>query len=440
MSETHVSFTKATLANGLDVIVHESRRVPLVAVSVWYHVGSRHERADRTGLAHLFEHLMFEGSEHQPRGYFEPLQQAGASLNGSTSADRTNYWEVVPREATRLALWMEADRMGWLLPALTPERFETQRGVVLNERRQSYENRPYGLAQFAMMAALFPLPHPYHWPTIGEPDHLRAATVDDAREFFATHYTPGNASLAIAGDIDTADAMRMAEDLFGAIPAGPPAPVVAPQAPRAAARRLVLEDRVELPRLYMAWPTPPLFATADAELDLVADLLANGRTSRLYARLVHDRRVAAELAAIQTSRESAGVFQVVATAAPGRTLADVRAAVAEEIARFQDDGPTTAEIERGRAQAETAFVFRTQTLGGFGGKADQLNAYNMYRGQPDGFGDDLARYLNATPESLREAARDWLDVRRATELSVVPVGAVDQGLPESAPALAAAPR
>jgi zinc protease len=226
-----VPVTKTTLANGLDVIVHEDRRMPLVAVNVWYHVGSKNERPGRTGLAHLFEHLMFEGSAHQPDGYFGPLQEAGAALNGSTSTDRTNYWEVVPVSALRLALWMEADRMGWLLPALTEERLETQRGVVLNERRQSYENRPYGLAQFALMSAMFPPDHPYHWPTIGEPADLEAATLEDMHAFFARYYHPGNASLAVAGDVDSHAVLREVETLFGEIPAGAALPCLAVPAP-----------------------------------------------------------------------------------------------------------------------------------------------------------------------------------------------------------------
>lgn len=420
-----------TLSNGLDVIVHESRHAPLVAVSVWYHVGSKNERVGQTGLAHLFEHVMFEGAAHQPRGYFEPLQQAGAELNGSTSADRTNYWEVVPKDAAKLALWMEADRMGWLLPALSEERFATQRDVVLNERRQNYENRPYGLASFATMAAVYPLPHPYHWPTIGEPDDLHAATVDDARTFFGRYYHPGNASLAIAGDIDADQALSLAESLFDQIPAAAHVEPVMAAPPTARHVRLVMEDRVELPRLYMAWPTPPLFAPGDAELDLVADLLGNGRTSRLYARLVHERRIATELAAGQGSRELSGTFQVLATAAPGHTLAELRQAIVEAIEEFQQDGPDVPELERGRAQAEAAFVFRTQSLGGFGGKADQLNAYNVHCGSPDSFAWDLARYTTASAESLTVAARQWLNTGQAVELSVVPHGQASAALPDS---------
>ena len=428
-----VPFTKSTLPNGLDVVVHEDHRVPIVAVNVWYHVGSKNEVPGRTGLAHLFEHLMFEGSEHQRRSYFEPLQEAGASVNGSTSADRTNYWEVVPKDAAARALWMEADRMGWLLPALTDERFATQRDVVLNERRQSYENRPYGLAQFALLDAIFPADHPYHWPTIGDPADLRAATADDARAFFSRYYHPGNASLCIGGDIDTRAALDLASRFFGEIPAGPSVPRVHVAAPAAVPRRLVLEDRIELPRLYLAWPSPPLFGRDDAELDLVADLLANGRTSRLYERLTHAARIATELAASQGSRELGSCFQIVASAAPGHTLAELDAAIAEELHALSTDGPTESELDRGRAQAEASFIYRLQTLGGFGGRTDQLNAYNIYRGTPDAFDDDLARYLEPTPPSLQSAVRTWLDPARAVALSVVPRGRVDLALPGSTP-------
>ena len=241
-------YTKRTLANGLDVVVHEDHHVPIVAVNLWYHVGSKNEQPGRTGFAHLFEHLMFEGSAHHDSGYFAPLQAAGGQLNGSTNADRTNYWEVVPTNAVDLALWMESDRMAYLLPALTRERFETQRDVVLNERRQNYENRPYGLAMMAVVAALFPPDHPYHWMTIGSADDIRAMQFEDVREFFRTYYHPANASLVLAGDIPTGLGFELAERYFGDIPAGlKPAPVRAAAA-RAAERRRVLGDRVALPR------------------------------------------------------------------------------------------------------------------------------------------------------------------------------------------------
>src|SRR6186997_1515188 len=288
-----IPFSQHTLDNGLRVIIHEDRRLPMVAVNIWYHVGSKNEHPGRTGFAHLFEHLMFEGSEHYDRGYFHPLQAAGALLNGSTNADRTNYWEVVPSNALELAIWMESDRMGYLLPALTDAKFENQREVVLNERRQNYENRPYGLAGMAIVSALYPADHPYHWLTIGGADDIRAAHIDDVRAFFQRYYHPANASLALAGDIDADMGILMADEYFGEIPAGEkPAPVSveAPAAPPADVK-LVLEDRVELPRIYMAWHSPALFAEGDAEADLLADLLANGKTSRLYRTLVYDRRM-----------------------------------------------------------------------------------------------------------------------------------------------------
>lgn len=429
-----IPFTKHTLANGLDVIVHEDHHQPLVAVNLWYHVGSKNERRGRTGLAHLFEHLMFKGAEHQPRGYFEPLQEAGGSLNGSTSADRTNYWAVMPAGAAELALWMEADRMGWLLPALTDERFETEREVVLNERRQSYENRPYGLAYFALSEAMYPAEHPYHWPTIGYPTDLRATTVDDARAFFSAYYHPGNASLAIAGDIDVDSAMRMAEKLFGEIPTGPAVSRLQVTAAEAVSRRLVLEDRVELPRVYLLWPSPPLFSADDAALDVAADVMANGRTSRLYRTLIHDRRRAAELGAAQGSRELASLFQVVATAAPDVSLDELRQSIIDEVTRLATEGPSPDELERSRVQAESAFMSRLQTLGGFGGKADQLNAYNVYTGSPSFFADDLQRYLRLTPADVQQAVARWLDPQKATMLSVVPTGKLDLALADSLPA------
>ncbi len=422
------------LANGLSVLVHEDHQLPLAAVSVWYHVGSKNEVPGRTGLAHLFEHVMFEGSEHVTTGFFEPLQRVGGTLNGSTSQDRTNYWEVVPVGALELALWMEADRMGWLLPALSDERFSTQREVVLNERRQSYENRPYGLAYFAMLDALHQEGHPYKWPVIGDPADLRAASVDDARAFFSRYYHPGNASLAVAGDVKPDEVFAMAERLFGSIPAGPAVDrvVAPPMSPRA--DRIMLEDRVELPRVYLAWPSPALFDADDAALDLAADLLAGGKTSRLYRTLVHDQRVVAELGASQGSRELQGMFQITATAAPGKTLVEVHDAIMNAIVTMAETGPTETELTREKTHAEAGFLSRLQTLGGFGGKSDQMNFYQTYLGKPDAAEEDLNRYLDATPMSIRNAVAAWLKPERAVALSVVPAGQPGLALPDSQPA------
>jgi zinc protease len=430
----NLPFTRATLDNGLTVLVHEHHDAPLAAVNVWYHVGSKNERAGLTGFAHLFEHLMFEGSEHYDKGYFGPLQDAGASLNGSTNADRTNYWETVPREALDLALWLESDRMGHLLPALTEAKLTNQRDVVLNERRQNYENRPYGRANFALLGAMYPAEHPYHWPTIGWPDDISAASLDDVRAFFSRYYHPANATLAIAGDVTVSDAMARVEAFFGGIPAGPAvAPVRAAAPDLAATVRLVLEDRVELPRVYLSWHSPALFAPGDADFDLLGEILGGGKTSRLYKRLVFESRVATELIASQASREAASMFQVVATAAPGREVGEIRAIVDDEVATLAADGPTEDELERVKAQAESAFVMRLQHLGGFGGRADQLNAYQTYLGDPGAFDRDLNRYLQATRESVAAAARA-LTRRHRVELSVVPAGRLDAALPDSSPA------
>ena len=426
----NISYSKFTLPNGLDVLVHEDHGLPIVAVNVWYHVGSKNEKPGRTGFAHLFEHLMFEGSEHHDKGYFHPLQEAGGTLNGSTNADRTNYWEVVPTNALELALWMESDRMGYLLPALTDQKFQNQRDVVLNERRQNYENRPYGFAGMAMVKALYPPDHPYHWLTIGEAADLRATELADVRAFFQTYYRPRNASLALAGDIDTDRAIALVEDYFGGIDAGDPPPPVeaAAPVPPETEVRLVLEDRVELPRLYLAWHSAGLFADGDAEMDLIAEILAGSKTSRLYRALVYDQRIATEIAASQNSREIGGFFQIVATAAPGRSLEELEAAIARELAGFIAAGPTATEMERCLAQSESHFIYRLQTVGGFGGKSDQLNAYNVFLGDPDYFDQDLDRYRQASPANLQDAAARALQAAHRITLSVVPRGRVDLAL------------
>jgi zinc protease len=428
-------YTKRTLSNGLDVIVHEDHHVPIVAVNVWYHVGSKNERPGITGFAHLFEHLMFEGSAHHNTGYFPPIQRAGGLLNGSTNTDRTNYWEVVPTSAIDLALWMDSDRMGYLLPAVTPERFETQRDVVLNERRQNYENRPYGFALMAIVAALFPEQHPYNWPTIGSVDDLRAMRLEDVQAFFRTYYHPSNASLTLAGDVETDRAFELAERYFGDLPGGPrPAPVEA-SAELMCEGRLLLEDRVEMPRLYMAWLSPSMYAEGDAEMDLIGDLLANGKTSRLYRTLVYERRVALDVSAYQSSRELGGFFLLVATAAPGKSLTEIETLIGIELQALVESGPTESEMERARAQVEAHFIYRLQTVGGFGGKSDQLNAYNVMRGDPGFFDKDLARYRDATPETVRDTARRVLGFDRRVLLSVVPRGQQHLALPGAEPVL-----
>jgi zinc protease len=431
----NLPFTRHTLANGLDVLLHEDHDCPIVAINVWYHVGSKNERPGHTGFAHLFEHLMFEGSAHHDRSYFQPLQGAGASLNGSTNADRTNYWEVVPTAALELGLWMESDRMGYLLPALTEAKFSNQRAVVLNERRQNYENRPYGLSAMAIVAALFPPDHPYHWTTIGEVADLNAVRLDEVHAFFARYYHPGNASLTLAGDIDSEQALALVRAYFEEIPAGDTVEPVRAEARIDSEVRILLEDRVELPRLYMAWLSPAMFAEGDADLDLAADVLANGKTSRLYRRLVFEERIATDVSASQNSREIGGYIQLAATAAPGLSLGDVERVILEEINRLASDGPSDDEIERGRVQAEAQFVYRLQTVGGFGGKSDQLNAYNVFLRDPGYFDRDLQRYYSVTNRSLQQAVRSYFDPARRVTLSIVPRGRTDLAVRDSTAAI-----
>lgn len=432
----NLTYSKHTLANGLDVLIHEDHACPIVSVNIWYHVGSKNEVPGRTGFAHFFEHLMFEGSQHHDASYFQPLQAAGAILNGSTNADRTNYWEVVPTNAFELALWMESDRMGYLLPALTEAKFSNQRDVILNERRQSYENRPYGMAPMAMLAAIYPSTHPYHWPTIGQVPDLHAARVEEVRDFFATYYHPANASIAIAGDVDTDAALAQVRRYFEGIAPGPAVAPVRPSAPVLRGEtRLLIEDQVELPRLYLAWITPEMFAADDAELDLAADILANGKTSRLYRRLVYELRAATDVSAAQNSREAGGFLQVAATASPGHTIAELERVIVEEIAKLASEGPTDDELERERIQAEAQFIYRLQTVGGFGGKSDQLNAYNMLLKDPGFFARDLARYQSVTRESLQAAVQRYLRNSNRVALSIVPKGKAIFALPGSVPSL-----
>ena len=427
-----IEYTKVTLDNGLDVIVHEDHGCPIVAVNVWYHVGSKNERPGRTGFAHLFEHLMFEGSAHHQSGYFRPLQEAGGTLNGSTNMDRTNYWEVVPRDALDRALWMESDRMGHLLPALTQDKLDNQRDVVLNERRQTYENRPYGFAWMALLAAHYPSPHPYHWPTIGFPDDIRAASLTDVQEFFSLYYHPANASLVIAGDVNTDEAIAVATDHFAQLAPGTfSGPVTASLDRMSGTQYLRLNDRVELPRLYLSWPSTALFGDHDAELDLAADILAGGKSSRLYRALLYDREIATDVSVHQASSELSGIFSIVVTAAPGHTLSDINSVVADEIRRLQSDGVTDEEFMRARNRMEADFAWQCQSVGGFGGVSDQLNAYNVFAKTPGFFETDWNRYKNATPGSICEAITRLLTPETEVALSIVPQKTADAALPES---------
>jgi zinc protease len=417
-----VRYTQFTLPNGLHVILHEDHNVPKVSVNVWYHVGSSRERPGRTGFAHLFEHLMFMGSGHVKPGEFDTLlEAAGGDNNGSTETDRTNYWIDVPSNALELALFLESDRMGYLLDTMTPKTVDAQRDVVKNERRQSYENRPYGMAEIVLSELLFPESHPYHWPVIGYMSDLTAASYDDVVAFFKTYYAPSNASLVIAGDLDTAAARRLVERWFGDVKAGEP---VTPQTiPGVVLPRVVkktITDRVQLPRLYLAWLTPRQFEPGDAPLDVVADVLAGGKNSRLYKRLVYDLQIAQSVSAGQASGALASHFEIEVTPRPGHTVDEMLKVVDEELTRLQQEPPTAHEVERSLNQIEASFYNRMERVGGFGGKADQLNAYYTATGNPDWFNEDLARYRALSPSDIQAAAQKYLPPDRRVELVVMP--------------------
>jgi zinc protease len=419
-----IPYTQFTLPNGLDVILHEDHSVPLVAVDAWYHVGSSREKPGRTGFAHLFEHLMFEGSGHVPEGDFDNwLEAAGGDNNGSTDNDRTNYWETVPSNALELALFLESDRMGYLLDAMSPEKVNGQRDVVKNERRQSYENRPYGVAFLKLPEEMYPPTHPYHWPVIGSMEDLTAASYEDVVQFFKSWYGPNNTTLVVAGDIDPAEARRLVEKWFSDVPRGAPVPPLsAPPAVLAGEKRLTLEDKIQLPQLFIAWHTPAYFHPGDEAMDVLARVLASGKNSRLYKRLVYDLQIAQDVSASQNSGALGSMFLVTATAREGHTLSEIEKVIGEELAKLENEPPATREVERAVNQIESAFYGALERVGGFGGKADRLNLYEFYAGRPDYLTEDLARYTSLDPRDLQSAARSYLRDDARLVMSVVPAG------------------
>lgn len=398
------------LANGLTVVLAPRQGAPLVGVNINYRVGSKDERPGRTGLAHLFEHLMFQGSRHFNDDYFKALQDVGGAVNGATNPDRTRYWELLPSTWLERALWLESDRMGFFLDGLTQERLDTQRAVVLNERRQNYENRPYGLAWEKLLSLLYPPHHPYHWPTIGFAADIAAATLEEAQSFFNTYYAPGNASLCLAGDFPLDEGKELVERYFGALPPGPPLAEVTRWVPAAPPREvsLTLQDRVQLPRTYWAWPTVPIYDPDDAALDALAHILGQGRTSRLYRRLVYELGIAQEAAAAHWSQQLAGTFTVVLTPRPGHTLERVEGEAQRVLEEFFASGPTAEELERVAALTASRLVRSMQSVGGFDGLSDRLNHYLHYLGEADGYRWDLQRTLTLDPESVRAVARGYL--------------------------------
>ena len=414
-----VPYTLFRLANGLTVILHQDKSVPVVTVNVWYHVGSANEKPGRTGFAHLFEHLMFEGSKNVKEGVFDTLlESAGGNNNGSTTNDRTNYFEDVPSNALELPLFLESDRMAYLLDTMTPQRVDGQRDVVKNERRQSYENQPYGMASIEIDKMLFPPNHPYNWPTIGYMEDLTAASHSDVVEFFKKYYVPNNASLVIAGDIDIPRTKALVEKWFNEIPRGAEVePIAPPAAFLAEVKKKTLTDRVALQRLYLAWLTPRMYAPGDAALDMVSSVLAGGKNSRLYKRLVYETQMAQDVTAYQQSGAIGSEFQIVATARRGHTAAELQKVIDEELEKLRREAPDAREVQRAINQIEASFYRRMERVSN---KADSLNGYYVAGGGPDYFAEDLARYTSLSPSDVQAAAIRWLPADRRVEVVVVP--------------------
>lgn len=406
-----IPFEKYTLPNGLEVILSEDHRLPLVAVNLWYHVGPANEDPGRTGFAHLFEHMMFQGSKHvQGDSHFKLLEGAGASdINGTTGPDRTNYFQTLPSNQLELALWLESDRMGYLLDTLDQANLSNQQDVVRNERRQGVENQPYGIVEEGVYHLLFPKEHPYYGYVIGSHADIQAAQLDDVRKFFKLYYSPSNASLAIVGDFDKAAAKKLVEKYFGTLKRGEAIPkITATTPPITSELRAVIEDRVELPRVYMAWITPPFFKPGDADADLAAQIIGGGKSSRLYKKLVYEMQIAQDVQVQQNSQALGSVFQIQVTARPGHSADEIEKAINQELEKFRAEGPTSQELDRARNTIETSIIRGLETLGGFGGVADRLNLYNHYLGVPGYLEEDVARYRKATTASVRSFAQDQL--------------------------------
>lgn len=414
-----IPFEKYTLKNGLTVILHQDRSLPLVAVNILLKVGSRYERQGRTGFAHLFEHLMFMGTRRVPTKMFDSWMEAEGGWNNAwTSNDRTDYYDVGPAHALPLLLWMEADRFSSLADDMDLEKLNAQRDVVRNERRQTSENEPYGKLELRLPELMWPKGHPYHHPVIGSHADLQAATVDDVKSFFREWYIPANASLVIAGDFDTAEVKKMVEDRFGWIPAGTvtPAPKV-PATKLAGVVRETIEDNVELPKVLMAWHSPKHHAPGDADLDLLAAILDRGKSSRLYKALVYDEPLAQTVSAYQASQDQGSYFAVEAIARPGVTPAALEKAIDEQLKKVLAEGVTGEELERARNQYETGFVSRLQSLAS---RASMLNMYESTEGDP-GFAErDLQRYRDASTASVHKWAKSTIDLEARVVVHVIP--------------------
>lgn len=410
--------TQYTLSNGLTVLLSEDHSLPSVATHIVYLVGSGHEEKGRTGFAHLFEHLMFQGSQHFDQEYFAPFEPIGARTNGTTNSDRTVYYEQIPSQFAELSLWMESDRMRSLLPALSQEKLDNQRDVVKNERRQRYEVTPYGMAWNYLDEALYPEDHPYHHSTIGSHEDLTNATLDEVKAFFNKYYVPKNAALAIVGDFEESSMRALVEKYFGDMAPGERALAPAPVTPTIdTPKHWIAEDDVQLPMVYFAWITPALFAPGDAELDLLSNVLSFGKTSRLFQSLVYEQKLAKDVSAYQASQKLNGTYVIEATAAPGTDLEELATALQKELEAALETPPTPSEMTRARNDYKKDFFTRLES---FDNRAGLLAAYFLHTGKGDYVGEDYERYILPTPADVQKAGKKYLDFSKVVRLDFIP--------------------
>ena len=414
----NLNYKKQIFDNGLEVVLLKDNSIPLVSVNLWYKVSSANESPGKTGFAHLFEHMMFQGSENVSKEkHFKYIQEAGGTLNGSTSLDRTNYYETLPSNSLELALWLESDRMGFLLPALTEEKLRNQKDVVMNERRQRYDNQPYGLAWEALFSNLFTNDHPYHWPTIGWMEDIEKFELNDVINFFRTYYTPNNSSLVIAGDIEYDKTLKLVDKYFGTIPQGNPVPpIIAPEQNLLENKLITLEDDVQLSRIYLAWHSDKLYGKNDASVDLLSEMLSGTKNSRLYKSLVFDKQIAQDISAFQYSAKQTGIFIIIATAKPGHSLDELKDSIIEELNNISINGIKDTELIRSINSVKSDYIYSLQKQSNL---ADQINNYNCNLAEPNSFIFDIERYENETRESVGNASKKYLD-KPFLELRIVP--------------------
>lgn len=414
----NIDYEKHILGNGLEVVLYQDKSLPIVSVNLWYKVGSANETKGKTGFAHLFEHMMFQGSQNVPKEkHFKFIEEAGGNLNGSTSFDRTNYYETLPANSLELALWLESDRMGFLLESLTQDKLDNQKDVVMNERRQRYDNQPYGLSWEIIFSNLFPENHPYHWPTIGWMKDIEKFELNDVIKFFKTYYSPNNASLVIGGDIEYDSALDLVKKYFDEIPAGIPIPQIeVPKVELKENKRIIHKDNIQLSKLYLTWETAKLYDTNDAKLDIVSDVLTGSKNGRLFKSLVFDKQIAQDVSSFQYSANLTGMFIIVATAKPGVDLDTLKEEIQKELKEIMANGITEKEFNRSINTIKSSFIYSLQNLNSL---VNQINNYNSNLGEPNSFIYDLERFQKLKLDSIKEVAIEYFN-NPFVELQIVP--------------------